>query len=124
MLSDLEVYAMIPAADLERARRFYEEKLSFVPSQEMPGILFYDSGGSGFGLYATTYAGTGKHTLMAWETPNLDREMTNLRSRGVVFEEYDLPELKTVKGVATMEGSKTAWFKDSEGNVLAITQRT
>jgi catechol 2,3-dioxygenase-like lactoylglutathione lyase family enzyme len=122
MLSDWNTHTMIPVADLERARRFYEEKLGFEPGREMPGLRFYNSGGSEFAIYVTEFTGTGKQTVMGWETQDLDREMEHLRSRGIAFEEYDMPDLKTVNGIATVPGGRSAWFVDTEGNTLAIFQ--
>ena len=122
MLSDWNVITMIPAADLERARQFYEEKLDLRPGRQVPGMQFYNSGGAEFALYATEFAGTGKQTVMAWETRDLDREMGRLRSRGIEFEEYDMPGLRTVNGVAMLSGARSAWFRDSEGNTLGIYQ--
>ncbi|MCL4562240.1 MAG: VOC family protein [Chloroflexi bacterium] len=122
MLSTLEVIPTIPAHDLQRARRFYADKLGLVPTREAPDGLMYECKNSGFLLYETQYAGTARNTAMSWATDNLDREMRDLRAKGVIFEEYDLPGLKTINGVATMGKDKGAWFKDSEGNILALTQ--
>ncbi len=123
MLSRFEVEPTIPAKDLRRARQFYEQKLGLVAAREDEGGITYQDGCTRFLLYASQYAGTATHTLMSWETPDLDREMAELRSRGVKFEDYDLPGLKTVSGVATMGDGKGCWFKDTEGNILSIFQR-
>ena len=94
------------------------------PVGEQPDILMYDSGqGAGFELYETSNAGTAENTQMGWMTDDVKNEMSVLRSRGVVFEECDIPGMKTVDGVATMDGLRAAWFRDSEGNFLCITQR-
>lgn len=123
MLAKLNTCAVIPAADLARARAFYKEKLGLDPASELPGRLVYKTGaGSTFIMYETGNAGTAKNTAMGWETNNLDADMDDLRSRGVVFEEYDMPGLKTVNGVADAGGARSAWFKDSEGNILALSQ--
>jgi catechol 2,3-dioxygenase-like lactoylglutathione lyase family enzyme len=124
MLSKLEAYSTIPACDLNRAQRFYQEKLGLAPSEQLDDDdLLYKTKDSEFILYRTQYCGTAKHTLMGFMTPDLDREMSDLRSRGVVFEEYDLPGLKTVHGIAQMGNERGAWFKDSEGNILAVVER-
>lgn len=122
MLSDLEVHATIPAADLERARRFYADKLGFQTATETPGGLVYRCKGSWFLVYPSGGAGTAQHTVAGWSTDHLEREVSDLRAKGVVFEEYDLPGLKTVNGIASMGSNKAAWFKDSEGNILGIVQ--
>ncbi|MGA2380361.1 MAG: VOC family protein [Spirochaetia bacterium] len=122
MLSKLEVYATIPASDLNRAKEFYSQVLGFKPESESPGGIIFRCKTSRFFLYPTQFAGTAKNTLAAWETGNIEKEVAELRSRGVKFEDYDYPELKTVHGIATMGATKAAWFKDSEGNILGITQ--
>lgn len=122
MLSDLEVHAAIPASNLERARQFYTEKLGLRPAMETPAGLVYQCKNSWFLLYPTQFAGKAQHTLMGWETNKIEQEVKDLRARGVAFEEYDLPGLKTVDGIATIGSNKAAWFKDTEGNILGIVQ--
>jgi catechol 2,3-dioxygenase-like lactoylglutathione lyase family enzyme len=123
MLSNSRIIPTVPAADIDRARAWYEEKLGLKPSQERPDGLMYDCGeGSQFLLYPTSFAGTAQNTLVAWRVGDIQAEMSDLRGRGVVFEEYDFPGLKTVDGVADVEGLKGSWFKDSEGNTLALAQ--
>lgn len=125
MLSDAPITPTIPAIDIERAKKFYGETLGLkeLPGMETDSAIF--ECGSGTRLYVYQRPPShAEHTLAGFEVKNLDAEMTDLRGRGVVFEEYDFPGLKTVNGVATMGDSKGAWFKDSEGNILAINQRT
>jgi predicted enzyme related to lactoylglutathione lyase len=123
MLPDLHIYPTIPATDLGRARKFYEATLGFKPSQEVPGgIIYQGAGDSRFTLYSTAFAGTAKHTVAGWQVKDLSAEMADLRRRGVVFEEYDLPGLKTVNGIAEMGPARGAWFKDTEGNILGLVQ--
>lgn len=117
-----ELHPVLPAANLERARAFYHDKLELDPAEEHEGFLMYTSSGSGFEIYETENAGTAKNTQMNWMTDDLEAEMKQLREHGVVFEDYDIPGLKTVDGVATMGDSKSAWFRDTEGNFLCITQ--
>ncbi len=118
-------HAVLPAADLQRARTFYHDKLEMDPSDEHEGILSYRLGdSSAFDIYETSNAGTAQNTQMCWETDNLADDMARMRERGVVFEEYDTPEFRTENGVATMDGLKTAWFRDSEGNFICINQMT
>jgi hypothetical protein len=78
--------------------------------------------GTGFLLYETENAGSAKNTTMCWTVKDIDAEMSELRGRGVTFEDYDFPGLKTENGVATMDNEKSAWFVDSEGNILCIAQ--
>ena len=125
MLKDSNIMAVLAAKDINRAKDFYRDKLGIEPSDSMEeGSLMYSCGqGTGFLIYQTENAGTAKNTQMGWETDNLEREMEELRGRGVVFEEYDFPGLKTENGVATADWGKAAWFLDSEGNIINIAQR-
>lgn len=125
MLKDRSIMAVLPAKDINRAKDFYRDKLGLEPSETVEDSLVYRGGnGTGFLIYQTENAGTAKNTQMGWDTDNIDREMEELRGRGVKFEEYDMPGLKTENGVATNEWGKGAWFLDSEGNILNLSQRT
>lgn len=121
MLSDRRVYATIPASDLERAKRWYAEKLGLKPRSDEPRGVVYDlGGGTGFLLYPTQAAGKAPNTLMTFSSSDVPGDVKALRGRGLTFEEYDFPGLKTVDGVAQLGDRQAAWFKDSEGNILAI----
>lgn len=128
MLDDARVLTRIPALDLERARRFYAEKLRLEPVEERPGGLLYRCGGDEFAIFETAGAPSGSYTQMGWQVEDLTATVAELRSRGVAFEEYDLPGLRTVDGIAEIEGNypskgsgeRAAWFRDSEGNLLGI----
>jgi catechol 2,3-dioxygenase-like lactoylglutathione lyase family enzyme len=118
-----EISAMIAAADLERAKTWYSEKLGFEPDFTFPEVLAtFNSGPSTFTVYATEFAGTAKNTVGVWRLKGLRDEVARLRGRGVVFEEYDFGDWgKTVGGILSdAEGDVNAWFKDSEGNILAL----
>ncbi|MDQ4135586.1 MAG: VOC family protein [Pseudomonadota bacterium] len=118
-----EVHAVLPASDLSRARAYYHDVFGFDPAEEHEGILMYrPMAGAAFDVYETPNAGTAKNTQMCFGTDDLDAEMARLRERGVVFEDYDIPGLKTVDGVAEMDGERTAWFRDSEGNFICISE--
>jgi predicted enzyme related to lactoylglutathione lyase len=115
--------AMLPAQDLERAKAFYRDKLGMTPTQErdpMGGLLYELSGGTGFAVFLSSGKASGTHTQMALEVEDLDATIKDLRARGLKFEEYDSPGLKTKDGIAEVAGTKVAWFKDSEGNLVAI----
>jgi catechol 2,3-dioxygenase-like lactoylglutathione lyase family enzyme len=122
MLSNLEFHGTIPARDIERARKFYTEKLGFKVDSNTAGGMVFRCKNSWFLVYPTMVAGTAQHTLGGWQTDNLEQEVKDLKARGIVFEEYDMPGLKTINGIATTGSSKTAWFKDSEGNILGLIQ--
>ena len=123
MLADRPIHAAFPAADLERARRFYAEKLGLTPESEGPGGLFYRCGeNTRFLLFPSQGAASGTHTQAGWTVDDIEAEVADLKVRGVVFEEYDTPSLKTIKSVASTGPAKAAWFKDSEGNLLVLLQ--
>lgn len=126
MLSDAPIAPALPAADIERAKAYYREKLGFEPVEDDGGELVYESGGrTTFTVYPSAFAGTNQATAAGWYVDDIAATVADLRSRGVVFEEYDLPGLKTVDGIAEApSGNLGAWFKDSEGNTLGIVQRS
>jgi catechol 2,3-dioxygenase-like lactoylglutathione lyase family enzyme len=130
VLARSTVATRLPAQDLARARRFYAEKLGLDPVEEREGGLRYECGGVAFALFASAGAPSGAHTQMGWEVDDMDAAVEELRARGVVFEEYDVPGLTTVDGIAEIEGNypskgvgeRGAWFYDSEGNLLGVGQ--
>jgi catechol 2,3-dioxygenase-like lactoylglutathione lyase family enzyme len=123
MLGNLRVGATLPAADMERAKRFYTEKLGLTASQEWPeGVQFECGGGTGIFVFPSPNAGKCPTTYAGWEVDEIEEIVEELKDKGVVFEEYDTPDYKTVDGIATMGDAKAAWFKDSEGNILALSR--
>jgi catechol 2,3-dioxygenase-like lactoylglutathione lyase family enzyme len=114
--------ATIPAKDLDRTRRFYEDVLGAQAVTEDPGGIIYRSGDSYFSLYPTEFAGTAQHTLGAFMVRDVEATVADLRGKGVTFEDYDQPGLKTVNGIADLGGIRGAWFKDPEGNILSVVQ--
>jgi catechol 2,3-dioxygenase-like lactoylglutathione lyase family enzyme len=131
MLDDGAVATRLPAQDLQRARAFYADKLGLEPAEERPGGLLYRCASGEFALFETDGAPSGSHTQMAWQVGDIEAVVAQLSARGVVFEEYGLPGLTTVGGIAQVDGNypskgsageRAAWFKDSEGNLLAIGQ--
>src|SRR3989440_1031600 len=124
VLAESNVASRIPAQDLRRARSFYAEKLGLEPVEERPGGLRYRCGNGEFALFESAGAAAGDHTQMAWEVDDLQETIAELRERGVIFEEYDVPGLKTVNSIAEVEGNyhskggageKAAWFKGQRG---------
>jgi catechol 2,3-dioxygenase-like lactoylglutathione lyase family enzyme len=130
MLKSGRVATRLPAQDLERARAFYSEKLGLEPAETREGGLRYVFEGGEFALFASAGSPAGDHTQMGWEVDDIRATVRALAARGVVFEEYDLPGLRTVDGIAEIEGNYPskgtaelgAWFHDSEGNLLAVGQ--
>jgi catechol 2,3-dioxygenase-like lactoylglutathione lyase family enzyme len=124
MLDRSAVEANIPAADLDRARRYYSDKLGLTPVAEYGGqaLRYQTAGGTFFNVYQTPYAGQAGHTIAQWHVDDVDEEVRNLAGKGVVFETYeDMPGVEWNGQVATIPGmGKAAWFKDSEGNIMCI----
>jgi catechol 2,3-dioxygenase-like lactoylglutathione lyase family enzyme len=123
MLQNSPMYAYIPAKDVARARQFYEGKLGFRATEEVAGgVVYAFKDKTACFLYPTPNAGTSLASQAFWQVEDVEREVSELRARGVVFEDYDVPGQKSPSGVVTAGGAKAAWFKDSEGNILAIIQ--
>jgi catechol 2,3-dioxygenase-like lactoylglutathione lyase family enzyme len=131
MLKNGRVATRLPARNLERAKAFYAEKLGLEPVEEREGGLRYVCAAGEFALFESAGSASGDHTQMGWEVDDIEAVVEELRSRGVVFEEYDFPGLTTVDGIAEVEGNypskgskgeRAAWFRDSEGNMLGMGQ--
>ncbi|HVN12541.1 MAG TPA: VOC family protein [Kineosporiaceae bacterium] len=124
MLNDGRFEANIPAADIERAKAFYADKLGLTPSAELvPGYLRYETaGGTAFNIYETQFAGRAGHTIAQIHVADVEKEVGDLKAKGVAFEVYDdMPGVEWRGDVAVMaEMGKAAWFKDSEGNILCV----
>ena len=124
MLNTSRVEANIPAADIERAKTFYADKLGLTPSAEpFPGYVRYEtSDGTAFNIYQTQYAGTAGHTIAQIHVQDVEKEVGDMKAKGVAFEVYDdMPGVEWRGDVAFMpEMGKAAWFKDSEGNILCV----
>jgi len=125
MLQDYPMHAYIPAKDLERARRFYEGKIGLKPKDVAAGGVYYEfAGGTACFLYPSAHAGTSKASQAFWDVDDVERVVRELEKRGVQFEDYDMPGLKTVNHILEDGDAKAAWFKDSEGNIMALVQVT
>src|SRR5882757_5414712 len=99
MLQKSPMYSYIPATDVPRARKFYEQKLGFKPKEERAGGVVYEFGDhTACFLYPTPNAGTSKASQAFWQVDDIEREVAELKSRGVRFEEYDMPGMKTEGG--------------------------
>jgi catechol 2,3-dioxygenase-like lactoylglutathione lyase family enzyme len=130
MLKDAKIASRLPAKDLNRARAFYSEKLGLEPVEQREGGLRYVCAAGEFAIFASAGGPSGTHTQMGWEVDDIDATVRELRARGVAFEEYDLPGLRTVDGIAEIKGNypskgtgeRAAWFYDSEGNLVGIGQ--
>jgi hypothetical protein len=123
MLTDFNVYAILPSHDLGVARAWFEAKTGSIPAKEDPGGLWYEcAGGTWFVVTPSGFAGTAQNTAASFQIADIESVMDDFRSRGVVFEEYDLPDFKTVNGLFAMGPYKAAWFKDADGNILELSE--
>lgn len=122
MFADRKATTMIPAKNVDRAVAWYEEKLGLRPTNKDEYGAGYELSGVRAYLYVSEYAGTAQHTLLSFDSSDLVADMQAMRAKGVVFIDYDLPELKTDNGVATFGPVKNSWAKDSEGNILGFVE--
>jgi predicted enzyme related to lactoylglutathione lyase len=122
MLEGATAHATLPAMDMDRAKEFYTEKVGAVPRDSGKGGAFFAVGDSVFSIYPTPNPTRGGHTQLGLRVPDVRAAVADLRSRGVVFEEYDFPGLKTVDGVADIGDGSAAWFKDTEGNIVGVVE--
>ena len=123
MLSSSKTFSVLPASDLARATAWYRDKLELEPeTTDEQGVRYRTGGDSYIYIYETSNAGTAQNTAMCWIVEDIEAEMEHLRSRGVVFADYDFPGLKTENGIATDDHSRSSWFQDSERNYLCLTQ--
>ena len=121
MFDPRSIHPTIPVKNLEQAKAFYREKLGMSPSREAFDGAWYRVGHGDLLIYPTDFAGTNRATSAEFVVDDVPAAVATLRDRGLVFEDYDFPGLKTVDAVATYEGQQSAWFKDPDGNILAIT---
>jgi catechol 2,3-dioxygenase-like lactoylglutathione lyase family enzyme len=125
MLERAEIAAIVPVSDVEAAIRFYGDTLGLPVTARRNDIpenpeAEFRAGDGALLVYKSTGAGQARHTIAGFRVDDLDAVVAGLRDRGVLFEEYDLPELKTENGIATVAGVRAAWFKDPDGNILAV----
>jgi predicted enzyme related to lactoylglutathione lyase len=123
VLSEARIHATIPAQDLERARTFYETVLGLKPASVAPGGVFYEGNGAGrFLVFPSSGRPSGGHTQLGFAVDDIGAEVAALKLKGVTFEAYEMPQFDASTSIATFPGTKSAWFKDTEGNLLGIVQ--
>ncbi|MDB5460398.1 MAG: glyoxalase [Caulobacteraceae bacterium] len=123
MLADMDAQATVPVKDLARARTFYEQVLGLTPvgGDAMRGVQGYRSGASTLVVYESQFAGTNQATAVTWSLGGqFDAVMRELKAKGVTFERYDLPGIRMDGDVHVAAGSRVAWFKDPDGNIINI----
>jgi catechol 2,3-dioxygenase-like lactoylglutathione lyase family enzyme len=124
MLKDHKAHATVPVADLAKAKAFYIGVLGFeeLDGQNEGAVLIRAGSGTRFALYVTPNAQRAGHTQLGFEVDDIEAEVADLKSRGVVFEEYDLPGFKTVGGIADTPSTRAAWFLDPDRNTVGLVQ--
>ena len=124
MLGKADATPMIAVKDLDRARKFYEDKLGLTAREEMGGeVLTVQSGSTPITVYKSEFAGTNKATTLTFSVNDIAKEVSELKDKGIFFEKYDLPGLEPRGDLYVGEGGfKTAWFKDPDGNILSLMQ--
>ena len=121
MLGKADATPMIAVKDLERARKFYEDKLGLKTDDEWGGEgVTLKSGDTLINVYRSEFAGTNKATALNFDVDDIEKEVSELRDKGVFFEHYNLPGLEQQGDLHVAEGFKTAWFKDPDGNILSL----
>ncbi len=122
MLTNAIVVPTLPVVDMERARRFYEEKLGLKLSEVRDSGVLYEAGGGTMLLLYSRAPTKADNTAVSFSVDDIEAEVKELKRKGITFEEYDMPGLKTEGSIATLGGEKGAWFKDTEGNILSVVQ--
>jgi catechol 2,3-dioxygenase-like lactoylglutathione lyase family enzyme len=121
MLSSCRVHTTLPTADVDRLRAWYEGVLGLTPMAIRPNAVLYETTpGSVFAISRGSVLSSSTHTQMAFTVDDVDAEVANLKARGVIFEDYEAP--RTKGGIATIGPGRAAWFKDPDGNLLAVLQ--
>lgn len=127
MLSNKPLMPILPVVDLERARQFYESKLGLRPAPDTfseAGIIYEAGGGTRLEIDKRDRPTRAEHTAVTFEVDDIEREVSDLERRGVQFEDYDLPGMQSAHHIARMDGVMAAWFKDPDGNILCLHQRS
>ena len=121
MLGNADVAATLAVMDIDRARRFYEGKLGLTLFRSpQPGLLIFRVGATNLVVYASEFAGTNRATAATWMVHDVEGTVKTLKAKGIAFEHYDFPGVRLHGDVHEMGASKAAWFKDPDGNILAI----
>ena len=121
MLGKADATPMLAVKDLDRARKFYEEQLGLTARDAMGGeVLEVTSGDTVINVYRSEFAGTNKATALTFDVPDIEKEVAELKDKGIFFEHYDMPGLERQGDIYAAEGMKTAWFKDPDGNILSL----
>ena len=121
MLRDTDAVTMLAVKDLGKAAQFYEKTLGLsragVESEE---AITFESGDTAINVYRSSFAGTNKATALTWTVDDVDDVVRTLKSKGVTFEHYDMPNTRREGDVHIAGDLRVAWFKDPDGNILSV----
>ena len=121
MLAERRAHTTLPVADLDAARAFWQDRLGFRALTENPTAILFGAGdGSAFAVTRSSGRASGNHTQLGFTVTDMDAEVADLKARGVTFEEYDLPGLRTEGSIATTPAGRAAWFRDPDGNLVGL----
>ncbi len=120
MLNQSTVFATIAVKDIAAGKAFYGGTLGLEQTDENPGGVTYQSGTGKLFVYQSETAGTGQATCASWDVTDIEAVVADLKAKGVTFEHYDFPGGSLEGDIHNMGGMKAAWFKDPDGNVLAV----
>ena len=124
MLSDARFETALPCSDLERAKSFYADRLGLTPAGDGPAGAWYEGrDGTRFILFPSSGSASGAHSQMGFMVTDLEAEVADVKQRGVQFKEYNFPGFDKATGIAEVGGTRGAWFKDSEGNLLGLVEQ-
>jgi predicted enzyme related to lactoylglutathione lyase len=126
MLTSTRTTTILPVSDPDRAKHFYADQLGLTPvGRSIDGSYEFELGkGDALALMPAEEGSQTGHTVLSFEVDDLSSEIRELEQRGVRFDDYDLPELKTENHIAVMGSDKAAWFHDSEGNILCLHEQS
>jgi catechol 2,3-dioxygenase-like lactoylglutathione lyase family enzyme len=114
--------ATIAVRDKEEAQIFFGQTLGLSLVDENPVGATFQCGDSFLEVYPSQFAGSAKNTVAGFEVDDLEGTMAALRERGIEFQEYDLPTLKTTNGIAQLGPNRGAWFRDPDGNTFGLVE--
>ena len=125
MLSEANAVATIAVKNLETARKFYHDTLGLKEADAADNeVIVFRSGDSRINVYRSQFAGTNKATALTWPVEDVEAEVRALKAKGVKFEHYEMPGVKLEGDIHVAGPMKVAWFKDPDGNILNVINRS
>jgi extradiol dioxygenase family protein len=124
MLENADMFAVVAVKNMDSAKKFYEDTLGFKPARTIgESVVIYKAGNGNLQVYVSESAGTNQATSVTWLVDDLKQTTKMLDGAGIKFEHYDFPNVKYDGDIHIMGDQQAAWFKDPDGNTLAIVPR-